>query len=338
MSEECCETKEDNLMNEDIAQDRAVTPIPQKIQFKEAFLERYKLLLGDKFDNYIKYSSSYIKKAIRVNTLKASVEKIKEELSPRWDLKPVPWCKEGFWITFKDGKRFDIGNLPQHQLGYIYVQDPASMIPPVVLDPKPGELVLDLCAAPGSKTSQLASYMENEGMLFANDVQGNRLKPLGLNMQRMGVTNCVITLNGNKKFAQGVFDKVLVDAPCSGTGTIRKSLKAALMWSPGLVKKMHYTQKYLIDLAYGLLKEGGTLVYSTCTQEPEENEAVVSFLLAKYPEADLLDINLDINSSNPILEFDGVKYDSRVKKCLRIYPQDNDTEGFFVAKITKKIL
>lgn len=317
------------------SEENELTPIPQDVRFKEAFLERYKIILGDKFDDYIKFSTSYIKKAIRVNTIKCSVNELKKRLENDWLLEPVPWCKEGFWISYKHGKRFDIGNIPEHQLGYFYVQDPASMIPPVVLQPVAGDLVLDLCSAPGSKTTQMASLMNNEGMLFANDVQGNRLKPLGLNLQRAGITNCVVTLNANGRFVEGVFDKVLIDAPCSGTGTIRRSLKSALMWSPGLVKKMARTQKHLIDLGFRLLKPGGEMVYSTCTQEPEEDEAIVSFLLDKYSNAEILDIDLNINSSNPILEFDNKKYNFGVNKCLRIYPQDNDTEGFFVAKIRK---
>ena len=131
------------------------------------------------------------------------------------------------------------------------------------------------------------------------------------------------------------FDKILVDAPCSGSGTIRRSLKVLRMWSPGLVHKMAGIQRQLIESAFIALKEGGEMVYSTCTQEPEENEAIVSHLLNKYPNAELLDIELDIVRSKPILKFDKLDINPKVKKCLRIYPFDNDTEGFFVAKIRK---
>ena len=159
-------------------------PIPQDIEIKPAFIEHYKELLGDQYDIFMKHSMSFQRKAIRVNTLKISVDDLKRRLEPQWLLTPVPWCNEGFWIEYKAGKRYDIGNLLEHVLGYIYVQDASSMIPPIVLDPQPGEYVFDVCAAPGSKSSQLAQYMHNEGVLICNDVQGSRLKPLGMNLQR----------------------------------------------------------------------------------------------------------------------------------------------------------
>lgn len=310
-------------------------PIPQEIEFKPAFIERYKLLMGDRYDEYIRFSSSYIRKCIRVNTLKITVKEIQERLKEKWNLTPIPWCKEGFWIKSIGKERFDIGNLVEHQLGYVYIQESASMIPPVVLAPKPGEHLLDLCAAPGSKTTQLAMYMENEGVVVANDVDWSRLKPLGLNLQRCGVTNVVGMLKANNKLPRESFDKVLIDAPCTGTGTIRRSLKTMRMWSPGLVKRMAREQRKLIQLGFDLLKTGGTMVYSTCTQEPEENEAVVTALLTHNENAKIQDIMLDIKRTPAIEEFDGKRYHPEISKCLRIYPQDNDTEGFFVCKIQK---
>jgi len=312
-----------------------LTPIPQTITFKPAFEERYRTLLGSRYEEFIRYSSSYIRKCIRVNTLKRGVEALKERLEKSWSLTPVPWCPEGRWIEHKAEERYDIGNIPEHQLGYFYVQEAASMIPPVVLCPRPGERVLDLCAAPGSKTSQLAQYMRNEGVLVANDIQGARLKPLGLNLQRCGVTNTIVTLNANRRFAPGSFDRVLVDAPCSGTGTIRRSLKTMMMWSPGLVRRMAAEQRRLLQLGFDLLKPGGTLVYSTCTLEPEEDEGVVTWLLEKNPEARLEPIELDIKRSPANREWDGKTYHKDIGNVLRIYPQDNDTEGFFIARIQK---
>jgi len=310
-------------------------PIPQDVHIKPAFEERYKELLGSRYDEFMKYSLSYIRKCIRVNTLKTSVEEVKSRLGPRWVLEPISWCPEGFFISFKDGKRFDIGNIPEHQLGFFYVQDAASMIPPVVLEPKPGDTVLDLCSAPGSKTTQIAAMMNNEGVLVANDIDVQRIKPLGMNLNRSGVTNCVVVTRGNKKFENEYFDRVLVDAPCSGTGTIRRSLKTLMMWSPGLIKKLSRIQKTLILRGFETLKPGGTMVYSTCTLEPEENEAIVSWLLENNPDADVLPISLDIVRSEAVTEWQGTKYDEQIKHCLRILPQDNDTEGFFVCKIKK---
>ena len=310
-----------------------------KVKLKPAFESRYVKLIGEEnFKCFREFSNKYIRKSIRVNTLKISVPALKKRLEKDWILEPVPWCKEGFWITYRHGKRYDIGNLPEHQLGYIYVQDAASMIPPIVLSPSKDSFVLDSCSAPGSKTSQIAQYMNNTGLLIANDSQGKRLSALGINLQRCGVHNAIITkMDGSRIPNQSrLFDYILVDAPCSGTGTIRRNFKIAEMWSPSLVKRMSRDQFRLASRAFMLLKEGGIMVYSTCTLEPEENEGIVDAILKKFPEADVLDISLDIKRSSAITSFDGTKYDSRVSKCLRIYPQDNDSEGFFVAKLTKK--
>ncbi|MEM4260363.1 MAG: NOL1/NOP2/sun family putative RNA methylase [Candidatus Woesearchaeota archaeon] len=316
--------------------------IPQRINIKQNFENHYKKFLGEKYELFIKYSSSYINKAIRVNTLKISVDEVKSRLEKRWILKQIPWCKEGFWINYRinsseENERFDIGNLIEHNLGYIYVQEASSMIPPVVLNPKPGEIVLDMCAAPGSKASQIAQYMKNKGVLICNDIQGSRLKPLGMNLQRCGVSNSIITMMKSKDFLNSniLYDKILVDAPCSGTGTIRKSLKTLIMWSPNLIERLVKTQKQLVDTAFQILKPGGILVYSTCTLEPEENESVVSFLLDKYTNAIIKKINFKGNRTNPITQFDGLKIRPEVKDCLRIHPYDNNSEGFFVAKIQK---
>lgn len=329
MAEQCCETGDEKNAKE------ALTRIPQDIKIKPAFEERYRLLLGDRYDEYIKFSSSYIRKCIRVNSLKARPADIIKRLAHDWELTPIPWCPEGFYIDYKHGKRFDIGNLEEHQLGYFYVQDAASMIPPIVLNPQPGESVLDLCSAPGSKTTQLAAMMQNTGLLVANDVDVQRVKPLGLNLQRCGVKNCVVVTRANRKLELESFDKVLVDAPCSGTGTIRRSLKTLLMWSPGLIRRLVRDQRQLILQGFNILKPGGTMVYSTCTQEPEENEGVVSWLLERNENARIEEIELDINRSDVVMIWDGKNYNPSVKNCLRIYPQDNDTEGFFVCKIRK---
>lgn len=317
-------------------------PAARKELIKPAFKERYEQLLGPTcYQQFEDYSFSYIRKSIRVNTLKCDIQTLQKRLEERWHLEQVPWCPEGFWISFKGDdnqeKRFDIGNIPEHALGYFYVQDAASMIPPVVLQPQPGELVLDMCAAPGSKTSQLAAMMKNEGLVLANDLQGSRLPALGLNLQRVGAKNAMVTKMAGQRFEKKgiLFDKILVDAPCSGTGTIRKSMKVLEMWSPKLVQRIAKEQKKLIEAAFNALRPGGEMVYSTCTQEPEENEAVVSWLLERHENATLMDINLDIKRSTPIKEFNEETYHASVEKTLRIYPYDNDTEGFFVAKIKK---
>jgi NOL1/NOP2/sun family putative RNA methylase len=304
-----------------------------KIEIKPKFMERYSSLTD--WESFKKYSLMYLRRSIRVNTLKMSVEELKKRLEEEWELVPIPWCKEGFWIkNIKTGRR-DIGNLPEHSLGYFYIQEAVSMIPPIVLGAKPGEIVLDMCASPGSKASQIAAMMKNKGVFVANDYKTLRMKPLSLNLQRCGITNNIITLMEGRWFKDIKFDRILVDAPCSGTGTIRKSLKTLRMWNPNMIRRLAGTQKQLICQAFSCLKKGGTMVYSTCSLEPEEDEAVIDYFLSKCGDAKLEEIEIDIKRGEPVMEFDGNTYNPEVKKCLRIWPQDNDTEGFFVVKIKK---
>ena len=309
-------------------------PDKEKIEFKDKFVERYKQLTD--WGKFEKYSLSFLRRSIRVNTIKISINDLKKRLEKNWKLDQVPWCKEGFWIVHRKGERRDIGNLIEHSLGYFYTQEAASMIPPLVLEPKENELVLDMAASPGSKATQIAALMKNKGILVANDYTTLRMKPLSINLQRCGVTNCIITLMQGQWFKNMEFDRILLDAPCSGTGTIRKSLKTLRIWNPNMVKRLAGTQRQLIDTAFKNLKTGGILVYSTCSLEPEENEGVIDCLLGKYENASLEKIDLkNIKRSEPVLEFQNNKYNSEIKKCLRIWPQDNDTEGFFVSKIRK---
>ena len=209
------------------------------------------------------------------------------------------------------------------------------MIPPVILNPGENDLVLDLAAAPGSKTTQIAQLMKNKGLIIANDIKYNRLKALSINLQRLGILNTIITLRSNSSFKEMKFDKILLDAPCSGSGAIRKSLKTLKIWNPHMLIKLSNDQKRLLLNMFDSLAQNGTLVYSTCSIDPEENEAVINFLL-KNREAKLEKIDLDIKKSPVILDYGKEHFNDEIKKCLRIWPQDNDTEGFFVAKITKK--
>lgn len=297
-------------------------------KFKEKFLEKYNRLTD--IDKFCEYCLKRLNKSIRVNTLKISVKRLKEKLN-EYEFKQVPWYKEGFWVS---GPRTDLGNLMEHSLGYFYVQEAASMIPPIVLEPKENEIALDLAAAPGSKTTQMAALMKNKGIIIANDVKYTRLKALSINLQRCGVLNTVITLKSNYSIKEIKFDKILLDAPCSGSGAIRKSLKTILIWNNNMINKLANDQKRLILNAFDSLNEEGVLVYSTCSVDPEENEAVIDFLL-KNRGAKLEKIDLNIKRSPVILNYENEDYNDEIKKCLRIWPQDNDTEGFFVAKIKK---
>lgn len=292
--------------------------------WKEKFLERYSKLTD--VDKFTEASLKPMRKSIRVNTLKTDVKTIKQRFP---NLKQVPWCKQGFFI---EGKA--IGNTLEHQLGYIYLQGAASMIPPVVLQPKKHEIVLDMCASPGSKTSQMAAMMENKGIIVANDNKVIRLKPLTSNLQRCGITNTVITRMEGRWFKQK-FDKILLDAPCSGMGTIRKSYNTIGMWNPNTIRKFAGIQRQLIETSFNCLEEDGTMIYSTCTLEPDEDEAVLDFLINKFDNAKIKKFSIDMKRGNISTEFEGQTYDSDVKKALKVWPQDNDTEGFFVAKIKK---
>ena len=305
----------------------------ENIKFKDKFKERYEKLTD--WDDFSKYSLSFLRRSIRINTILGSVQDTTKSIKAKgWILDPIPWCKEGFWISHPE--RRDVGNLLEHHLGKIYVQEAASMIPPLFLQPKPGELVLDMGASPGSKTTQMAAMMENKGLIIANDYKGQRLQSLGINIQRSGLTNVLITLMHGKRFHDFLFDKILVDAPCSGTGTIRKSLKTINIWNAGMIKKLARMQIQLLENAYNNLKEGGELVYSTCSLEPEENEGVIHLFLEKFPDAKIEEVKLPgLKVAKPVMEFNGVKYNPQVKNVLRIWPQDNDTEGFFVCKIKK---
>src|SRR3989338_6421238 len=162
------------------------------IEFKPKFIERYSKLTD--WEEFKKISLSFLRRSIRVNTLKISIKELKQRLENKWDLEQIHWCKEGFWIEHSKKERRDIGNLIEHSLGYFYIQEAASMIPPVILEAKPNEIVLDIAASPGSKTTQIAQYMENKGILIANDYTIERMKPLSINLQRCGVTNSIITL------------------------------------------------------------------------------------------------------------------------------------------------
>ena len=302
-----------------------------EIKFKESFIKRYEQLTD--IEKFKDITSKYLRRSIRVNTLKTNINQLTNRLNKAFTLEKVPWCNEAFFV---EGERRDLGNLIEHSLGYFYIQEAASLIPPLVLDPKENEVILDMAAAPGSKTTQMAAMLNNLGIIIANDVKFERLKSLYINLQRCGVSNTIMTLSHISSIKGLSFDKILLDAPCSGTGAIRKSLGTLLMWNPNMIKRISKLQKKLIMTAFENLKDNGVLVYSTCSLEPDENEGVIDYLLRSYDNAQLQKIEIEnIKRSSPILEFEGTSFNSEIEKCLRIWPQDNDTEGFFVAKIKK---
>ncbi len=300
----------------------------------EAFKERYSALTN--FDKFEQCLAKPLRKSIRINPLKTSVEALLKRLREEWVLAQIPWMQNGFFIKYKEGGRCDIGNIPGHNEGLFYIQEAASMIPALVLAPKPGEIVLDMCASPGGKTTQMAEMMHNRGRIVAADVREDRIAILKRNIARMGVTNCEIVKKPGQQFKNGLFDKILVDAPCSGTGTMRLQEDLA-KWNTDIAGRMSFEQKSLLESAFKILKKNGVIVYSTCSLEPEENEEVIDWLLKKHKKAGLEEIDIaGLKKSDPILDYKEKSFDKRISRCLRIWPQDNDTSGFFVAKIVKK--
>lgn len=306
-------------------------------------------------------SSRPLRKSIRVNTLKSSQEKIQMHAQEKgWILSPVPWCPEGFFVERTDESA--LGKDLLHQMGHIYMQESASMLPVELLDPKPHETILDLCAAPGSKTTQIAAKMQNTGVIVANDVQEKRIWTLRGALQRSGVINTILTDKKGEWFGKQMtecFDRVLCDAPCSALGALRKDPDAAKFLTPKHIDKLKQTQLRLLEAAIHATRVGGRIVYSTCTLTPEENEGVVMETLAKFDgKLEVLDPTKWKEQSgkwkmNTAIE-DSLRVQASLKNhfplsspalsrveglhfpLLRLWPQVYDTEGFFCAVFEKK--
>ena len=272
--------------------------------------------------------------AFRINTLKGDRDRVLTSLS-LLEPEPVGWND----LVFRIKGRQKLGNLLEHFLGLIYAQDASSTIPVTALDPQPHEQILDMSAAPGSKSTQIAAAMANTGLLVANDVSPKRIPSLTGNLDRSGVLNTVVTRLAGQAFghiAAERFDRVLIDAPCSSEGTLSRSFRALEIWSESAVKRLSATQRNLIMSAYYSLKPGGVMVYSTCTFAPEENEGTVSHLLKKFPEAVVEPINLEgLNCQLGFSEWRGEKFNPAVKNMIRLFPHEHDGEGFCVARILK---
>lgn len=296
------------------------------------FLDKYQKILNKKdFELFIKYCEKPLRKSIRVNTLKIGVKEFKlKAKKENWQLEQIPWCKEWFWIDRID-RSIPLWKSYLHIGWYFYIQEASSMIPPEILRPKPLEKILDISASPWSKTTQMAALMQNKWMIIANEIELKRLKTMKSNLDRLWVCNCLITQKDWMTFSQyfpNYFDKVLVDAPCTGEGTIRKDPKALNNWSEKAVTKLSKLQERLIIESFHSLKVWWELVYSTCTLSPEEDEYVIKNLLEKFK---------DESEIIPIKEkwITDKKNKFWLDWALRVWPQDFNTEWFFVAKIKK---
>jgi len=316
----------------------------KKINPKPEFLEKMKKLLSQAdFEKYERIIQEPLLNSIRCNTLKISPDELKKNLEEKsWKISQ-PWKDyPEVMIVENELQPGELGRSIEHLLGYYYIQELASMLSIIALVSKQNELILDLCASPGSKTTQMASQMKNTGTIIANDINIQRIQILASNLERCGVTNTIITRDDGIRFCEKLklqelkFDKILLDAPCSGEGTMRSSPKTCLMWNPNTIKSLSKLQKKLFKNAFEILKPNGEIVYSTCTHAPEENEEVIDFALKEFKdEIKIEKINLPVKCREGIVEWNGNKYDEKVKFCARIYPQDNNTEGFFIAKFKR---
>lgn len=303
------------------------------------FLERLKdILPPENFDSVASCFSCRPVISVRINTLKISIKKAVDVLKKSGiTFRQVPWFKTALVLEGVTPEAFGQMNLVQE--GMLYRQGLSSMLPVVVLSPQPEEKVLDMCAAPGSKTTQMAAMMQNQGQIEAVEVVRNRFYKLKSVLSLMGAENVVPRLMDARRYRarEGLFDKILVDAPCSSEGRFDpNNPKTYRYWSLRKIKEMAHKQKGLLLNATRLLAPGGVLVYSTCTFSPEENEGVVSWLLRKAQGAlEVEKVEVDGIASYPAkCCWQKKEFNPRVEKCLRVLPDDL-MEGFFVAKIVK---
>jgi NOL1/NOP2/sun family putative RNA methylase len=316
-----------------------------KFQPKEEFKKRIERLLGEAdAKKFFEISYFACPDIIRVNTLKISPDELIKRLEALgWIIEqPYKIWSEVLLIKKESNlKPGDLGKTIEHLLGYYYVQEITSMLPVFALGPTENDLYLDLCASPGSKTTQAAAMMNNGGSIMANEVSLGRIRILNANLEKCGVSNTMVTRKDGVQFCKRwdreikrPFDKILTDVPCSGEGTLRKSPRTFDMWNLKYIKALSSVQKKLASEALKLLKVGGEMVYSTCTLSPEEDEFVVNYLKKNF-DIEIMKLDLPLKTRPGVLEWEGEKLDSEIVNCVRVYPQDNNTDGFFLAKIKK---
>ena len=320
------------------------------MRLPEEFLNKMQYLLGK--DEYEAFLSSYNVPryyGLRVNTLKISVEEF-EKISP-FKIERIPWTRDGFYYNEEDFP----GKHPFYYAGLYYIQEPSAMLPATVLNAKPGDKVLDLCAAPGGKTTQIAAGMQGKGLLVANDVSSERIKALVKNLELCGVRNSIVTNEEPEKLSEkfkGFFDKILVDAPCSGEGMFRKDENAVKSWGKYKCEGCASIQKKILEYADIMLKPGGRLVYSTCTFSPEENECVIGNFLRNHDTYKVLEIPLTAGIENGRPEWldycsdwpqkeaqtessDQERIKAALKSTVRLWPHKIKGEGHFVTVLEK---
>jgi NOL1/NOP2/sun family putative RNA methylase len=302
-----------------------------EMELPKDFCDKMRDLLKDEYEDFIKSYEDHKAQGLRVNTLKIDMEGF-QKISP-FHLDKIPWVKEGFYYGATDRP----GKHPYHEAGLYYIQEPSAMAAGELVDPQPGERVLDLCAAPGGKTTHMAVRMQQQGFLLTNEIHPARAKILSQNVERMGITNAVVTNETPARLAErfsGYFDRILVDAPCSGEGMFRKDPDACAEWSIENVAVCAGRQMDILEHAGTMLRPGGRLVYSTCTFSPEENEGVISQFLKKNPNFEVEDIQVFEGFGRGRRDWvpDGV---ADLEKTIRIWPHHVQGEGHYIAVLRK---
>lgn len=301
------------------------------MKLPEQFVEKMQGLMGEEFNSYLESYKKPRFYGLRVNTLKISVEEFLK-ISP-FHLEPVPWTKDGFYYHEGDNP----GRHPYYYAGLYYIQEPSAMLPGAMIGVQPSDKVLDLCAAPGGKTVQMAAQMKGEGILVANDINTERVKALVKNVELCGVKNAIVLNESPDKLAakfEGYFDKIMVDAPCSGEGMFRKDEDAIKSWEKYKCEKCCGMQWDILQNVDRMLKPGGVILYSTCTFSPEEDELMIEkFMDAHEGDYELLEIPKVGGIEGGRTSWSGGKYD--FSKAARLWPHKLNGEGHFAALIKK---
>jgi NOL1/NOP2/sun family putative RNA methylase len=299
----------------------------------EAFLSRMQIQLGNEYADFLASYEQPPDVGLRVNTLKLSPEQFTSLTTDA--ISPIPWCPAGFVVP-PDSRP---GKHPYHAAGLYYLQDPAAQAVAELLAPKPGERVLDLSAAPGGKATHLAALMQSEGLLVANDVHPKRVRDLAKNIERWGARNVAITNAMPPQLVAhfgAFFDRVLVDAPCSGEGMFRKDPASRLEWMPKLVDSCALRQDAILDDAAKLVRPGGVLAYSTCTFAPEENEGTLARFLEAHTEFELVAPPQFPGFYHGRPEWlEGAYPDSELERSVRLWPHKAPGEGHFIALLRR---
>ncbi len=309
---------------------------PEFLQEKNPQLYQYlSKLLGAQYDSFVCAQAE--PRSIRVNTLKCPhpEEFVRRLLENDFQLSEIGFAPHSYFLNKEP---FPISHTLNYFRGDFAFQGASSQLPAQVLNPAPGEKVLDMAAAPGSKTTHLGQLMQNQGLVLANDMNRGRLQALNANMQRLGMLNGAISYMPGERLGRvypEFFDKVLLDTPCSGLGTLGTHGEIAGWWSQEKMRKIALVQQQLFISAVKALKPGGEMVYSTCSVAPEENEAVIEAMLKDYP-LEVLDIDKKrFPFAGAVSEYDGHTFNKELQKVLRVWPQQQAMEGFFVARLKK---